>query len=286
MADKWQTITINGNYEYDDQALEENWQRLHLCDHEPFPSPEYVKSLCEQYPAAKNSIPHFDGDYEALSKAVLEAWRKFHRGDFEGAKDAGLALGYLGCLVANMSTCVYASNIDAPEKILKALYWDSAQRSLDASKVMPNHTNSTYHYGLNLGRYSETISLIRAAAENIGGKFAKALHKTLDRDPDHVLANIGLGTYHCSIIDVAGSMVGKLTYGVSKDEALVLFERGLKVAPQLPVVYIEYGKGIAIIQGKKGIKKAEDMFRKAAEFTPMDALEELDVRLCAKGFKA
>ena len=286
MADKWQKIALDGNYDYDDQALKENWDRLHLCDHEPFPSPEYVKSLCEQYPGVKGSIPNFDGDYEALSRASLEAWRKFHRGDFEGAKDDGLALGYLGYLVANMSTCVYASNIEAPEKVLKTLYWDSAGRSLEASKIMLNHTNSMYHYGLNLGRYSETISLIRAAAENIGGKFSKALHKTLDQDPDHVLANIGLGTYHCSIIDVVGSMAGKLTYGVSKDEALVHFERGLKVAPQLPVVYIEYGKGIAIIQGKKGRKKAEDMFEKAAGLTPMDALEELDIRHCAKGFNA
>lgn len=284
MADNWQAIEIDGNFEYDDETLKEHWDRLHLCDHEPYPSPEYLQSLCEQYPKVKDSIPNFNGDYDNLSGLILEAWRKFHKGDFEGAKNDGLALGYLGYLVANMATCVYASNIEASEKTLKAYFWESAERSLAASKAMPSHLNSTYHYGLNLGRYSETISLIRAAAENIGGKFAKALQQTLDKDPDHVFANIGLGTYHSSVIDVAGSMVGKLTYGVSKDVALKHFEQGLKVAPELPAVYIEYGKGVAILQGKKGKQKAEDMFRKAAQLKPMDAMEELDIKLCSKGF--
>lgn len=286
MTGSWQTIEIEGDYTYDNHFLEENWERLHLCDHEPFPSAEYVQSLCEKYPLAKQSIPNFNDDYQSLSLAMLSAWAKFHKGDFEAAKNEGLALGYLGYLVANMATCVYASNTTASEKVLKTLYWDAAERSLAASKAMPGDINSIYHYGLNLGRYSETISLLRAAKENIAGKFADALRTTIEMNPDHVLANIGFGTYHSSIIDLVGSMIGKLTYGVSKDEALKHFEQGLKIAPNLPVVYIEYGKGIAIIQGKKGRVKAEDFFRKASTLTPMDAMEELDIKLCAKGFKS
>ena len=64
----------NGAFVYDGAALKKNWARLHKGDAEPFPT----------------------------DKAVEEAWRLYHAGDFQGAYEAGLAaglkvLGQFGC---------------------------------------------------------------------------------------------------------------------------------------------------------------------------------------------
>ena len=55
----------NAAFVYDGAALKKNWARLHKGDAEPFPT----------------------------DKAVEEAWRLYHAGDFHGAYEAGLAVG-------------------------------------------------------------------------------------------------------------------------------------------------------------------------------------------------
>ena len=79
MASKggWTTFPHdNAAFVYDGAALKQNWARLHKGDAEPFPS-------------------------GASSKAVEDAWRLFHAGDFQGAHDAGINAGLDGYNVAN-----------------------------------------------------------------------------------------------------------------------------------------------------------------------------------------
>ncbi|HET8708248.1 MAG TPA: hypothetical protein VFM46_18220 [Pseudomonadales bacterium] len=286
MIQNWRPLTVKGNYDYDAQNLKENWGRLHACESEPFPSPDYLKALLENNERAKKSIPGFDGDYGALSDKLLAGWRAFHKGDFRGAYETGVSLGYAGAFLADVVSVVYASNIHADKEEIKKIFLDSAQRSLEASKLFPQHVNSLYFYGLNLGRYSETVSLIKALAENIAPKFQQALNETLRKNPSHVLANLGFGTFNASIIDMVGAIVGKVTYGVSRDKAIQHYETALRAAPFVPVAYIEYGKGLAMMDGKKGVAKAQSLYEKGAKLTPMDAMEELDVAVCARGIKA
>lgn len=181
-----------------------------------------------------------------------------------------------------MATCVYAGNITEEKQVLKDIYLNSAQQSLEASKAMPDHINSTYFYGLHLGRYSETVSLLRAAKENIAPKFTKALEKTLKANPNHLLATVDMGTFHASVVDTVGSLAARITYGATKEKSLKHFEHAMSIAPELPVVYIEYSKGIKIIEGKKGIKKSRAMLEQVSQLEALDAMEALDVAFCVE----
>lgn len=282
MHHRWEPIKIDGRYDYDTQALEENWNRLHSCQSEPFPSADFLRAQVENNPRVKQSMPDFNGDYQQLSEQVLSAWRKFHRGDFKEAFADGRKLGYPGYLVAHMASCVYAENSGADKEMQKQIFWDSAQQSLDAAKAMPDHINSMFFYGLHLGRYSESISLLKAASENIAPKFVQALTEALAKAPNHLLAHVGMGAFHASVVGTAGALVAKLTFGASKEKAYHHFEAAMKYAPHLPVTYIEYGRGLLLLEGKKGQAKAQSFFEKAATLPVMDAMEELDVKQCAR----
>jgi len=285
MTYTWRTLPTKGNYDYDAQNLKAHWNRLHACESESFPGPDYLRDLIEPNERAKKAIPNFDGDYGALSDKLLAGWRDFHKGEFRAAFDTGLSLGVAGAFLANVAAVVYASNTNDDKDRIKSIFMDAAERSLQASKLLPNHANSLYFHGLSLGRYSETVSLLKALAENIAPKFQHALNETLRKNPNHVLANLGYGTFNASIIDMVGAIVAKLTYSASKDKAFQHYETAMRAAPFLPVVYIEYGKGAALLEGKKGLNKAKSLYEQAAKLTPMDAMEELDVALCARGFK-
>jgi hypothetical protein len=65
-------------YQYTADALKKNWSSLHIGDAEPYPK----------------------------DAAEVEAWRLFHCGEFESAKDAGLAACGAGVTVTPRTRAV------------------------------------------------------------------------------------------------------------------------------------------------------------------------------------
>ena len=88
---------------------------------------------------------------------------------------------------------------------------------------------------------------------------------------------VALAAYHAEVIDKVGSMIGGLTYGAKKDTALKLYETALKLAPDSAIARIEYANGLVMLEGKKGLAKAEKLYEEAAACEPLDAMERLDV---------
>jgi len=85
--------------------------------------------------------------------------------------------------------------------------------------------------------------------------------------------------YHAEIIDKVGGMVGKLTYGVSKDAAVEHFENALKLTPQSAIAHIEYANGLLMLFGDKKMAKATQLYEKAAKMKGKDAMEILDIEM-------
>ena len=115
--------------------------------------------------------------------------------------------------------------------------------------------------------------------EGYGGKIKSALETVLRLDPKHAEANTAMGAYHAEIIDKVGGMVGKLTYGASKDAAVEHFEKALKLTPQSPIAHIEYANGLLMLFGDKEIDKATKLYEKAAKMKGKDAMEMLDIEV-------
>lgn len=236
---------------YAGAALKKNWERLHRGDCEPFPA----------------------------DVAVQEAWRLYHQGEFQKACEAGLAAGLEGYNAANKATMIYATYLEDDDKRKLELYQIISARCEELQQAQPKNANAYYFQAYALGRYSQGISVLNALTQGLGGKIKLALEKVLKLEPRHAEAHSALGAYHAEVVDKVGAMIGKLTYGASKDVAVKHFETALKFAPDSAIACIEYANALVMLFGQSHMDEAVKLYEKAAAATPVDAMERLDVEL-------
>ena len=242
----------NAVFVYDGAALKKNWARLHKGDAEPFPS----------------------GD---SAKAVEEAWRRYHAGDFQGAYEAGLAVGLDGYNVANKAACIYNNYLETSDAKKQTAYAEVAARCEELQAAQQKNANAFYLAAYALGRYGQLIGVAKALAQGIGGKVSKALDTALKLESKHADAHIALGTFNAEVIEKVGSMIGKVTYGVSKEAAVENYDKALKLNPESAVARTEKADGLYKLFGDKKMKDVEALYAEAAASEPTDAMECLDV---------
>ncbi|MBE2258779.1 MAG: hypothetical protein H6942_07620 [Candidatus Accumulibacter sp.] len=236
-------------YAYPGAALQKNWARLHRGDCEPFPD----------------------------DPKVQDAWRSYHAGDFGKAVDGGLACGMAGYNAANKAAAIYANYLETDEQRKCSLLMEVAQRCEEQQQKTPGDANAWYLHAYALGRYSQSISVVKALAQGLGGKIKQSLAQALEIEPRHADAHVALGAYHAEVIDKVGALVGGLTYGAKKSTGNELLEAALKLNPDSAIGRIEYANALVMMFGKAKMKDAERLYQEAAAVTPMDAMERLDV---------
>jgi tetratricopeptide (TPR) repeat protein len=236
-------------FNYTRTSLKKSWDRLHRGDAEPFPKDD----------------------------AVVDAWIAFHAGDFQSATELGMKAGADGANVANKSQAIYATYLEANDKKKLDLFDEVAKRAEKLQRDQPKNANAYYWQAYALGRYAQGISIAKALAQGIGGKVKTALETTIKLAPKHADAHIALGAYHAEVIDKVGAMIGGLTYGAKKDAALKNYQTALRLNPDSAIARIEYANGLAMLEGQKGLKQAEQLYSEAAAMDAMDAMEKLDV---------
>ena len=238
-------------YVFAGAALKKNWERLHRGDREAFPA----------------------------DAAVQEAWRLHHQGEFHQALEAGLAAGLDGYNAANKAAMIYANYLETDDKRKLTLFQEISGRCEELQQAQPKNANAYYIQAYALGRYSQGISVVKALAQGLGGKIKTALETAIKLDPKHADAHSALGAYHAEVVDKVGAMIGKLTYGASKDVAVKHFETALKLAPDSAIACIEYANALVMLFGQVRMDEAVKLYEKAAAATPVDAMERLDVEL-------
>jgi len=249
-APKWKAFPHPSKaFGYAGEALKKNWDRLHRGDCEPYPK----------------------------DKAVQEAWRRFHAGDFAEAVAAGLAAGGAGITAANKAQAIYANGVETKDAARIALFEEVMKRAEAQARTEPKNANAHYLYAYAAGRYSQRISVAKALAQGYGGKIRAALEAALKLEPRHADAHIAMGAYHAEIIDKVGSLVGGLTYGANKDKGEEHYRKALKLVPDSPIAHIEMANGMVMMHGKKMVAEAGKLYSRAAELEPRDAMEKLDV---------
>jgi tetratricopeptide (TPR) repeat protein len=264
-------------FEYPDAALKTHWDRLHHGDCEPYPSARHLARLAKDNRALANSIPDFDGDFAALSERVLHAWSLYHRGDFHGSAVLGSSLGVPGYAAANKATAIYAHYLEENKQAKLKLFQDIAARADQARGILPSDANSHYLFANALGRYSQSISVLEALAQGLGGKVKDALERTLALQPKHAEAHAALGTYHAEVVSKVGGMLARLTYGASREQALEHYERALALHPESAIARTEYANGLLLLFGNGRLDDATRLYVEASELEPCDAMEKLDI---------
>ncbi|MBC7624780.1 MAG: hypothetical protein H7232_15505 [Aeromicrobium sp.] len=249
MTAKWtKTPVASKSVTYAGDALKKAWEGLHKGDNEAYPK---------------------DTDLQ-------EAWRAFHAGDFAKAAERGG-----GHAVAVKATSIYANHVEKNDSAKIKLFQDAMKLAEALMTSEPKNTNAFYQYAYAAGRYSQSISVMKALKEGYGGKIKNALETALKLDPKHADAHTAMGAYHAEIIDKVGAMIGKLTYGANKDDAVKHYETGIKLNPQSPIANIEYANGLLMLFGDKEVGKATKLYEKAAKMKGRDAMELMDVEIAA-----
>ncbi len=248
---KWTASPHAGEFGFDAASVKKNWAALHKGDCEPLPT----------------------------DKALLEAWALFHNGEFQKAAESGLKLGGAGISLANKATCIYANYLEAKEKTKLDMFLEVAERAVAQQSADPSSANAFYWQAYALGRYGQGISVAKALAQGLGGKVKDALEKTIKLSPKHADAHIALASFHAEVIDKVGSLIGGMTYGAKKDTGMKMYQEAIKLNPTSAIAMIEYANGLVMLEGDKKMKEAEKLYNQAAESTPQDAMERLDVEL-------
>lgn len=273
---KWNRFPhANDTFKYDGDSLRDAWPDLHRGDRVEFPDAKWVEITLESAPEAAPG--DFDGDHAALALIIQDSWRCFHAGDFYKATRLAEQCGYLAHAAANKATGIYATYLEPDETRQQACYQLAVSFAESAIEVLPDDPNSHYFYAFNLGRYSQSISIVAALSQGTGGKIHSSLQNTLELEPDHAEAHTAFGMYHAEVINKVGKMLGKVTYGASAARALEHFDRALELTPDSPIAHIEYGNGLYLLFGDDRLDEVSDLYVKASEMVPRDAMEKLDV---------
>lgn len=262
-------------FDYAGDKLARAWKALHAGDQEPFPDEKHVAKLLKANPPTLHEI----GGKEAgkIAAQLQEAWRAFHRGDFQQAHDAGVALKALGASVAIKAGGIHATYLVKSDREKLARYAQLAELAEEAIAALPDEANSHYRHAFALGRYSQNLSIAKALAQGIAGKVKSSLDAALELAPKHAEARTALGLYHAEIVGKVGGMLAKLTYGASASEAEKQLKEALKLTPDSPIAWIEYGNAQLLLHGAKGEDAAAAAFAKATKLKPRDAMEALDI---------
>ncbi|HEY6943211.1 hypothetical protein [Dokdonella sp.] len=257
-------------YDYAGDKLAKAWKDLHAGDQEPFPDEKRVAALLKRQ-------PKLGKDAAAIASALQDAWRAFHRGDFQQAYEAGGALKALGASVAIKAGGIHATYLLDDDKAKTARYEELIALADAAVAALPDEANSHYRRAFAIGRLSQTISITKALAQGLAGKVRESLDATLELAPKHAEAETALGLYHAEIVGKVGGMLAKLTYGASATEAEKHLKLALKLTPAAPIAWIEYGNGLLLLHGDKREDEVAEAWDKAARLKPRDAMEALDV---------
>jgi tetratricopeptide (TPR) repeat protein len=229
---------------YAGDALKKNWEALHKGDNEPYPK----------------------------DAATQEAWRQFHAGNFEAATKNGGA-------VASKATTIYASHLESKAAVKVKHFQDAMEMASALMKAEPKNPNAHYLYAYAAGRYSQSISILKALKEGYGGKIKSALETAIKLDAKHADAHTAMGAYHAEIIDKVGALMGKLTYGANKEAAVEYYEKAIKLNPASPIAHIEYANGLLMLFGDKEEDKAVKLYEKATKLKAKDAMDVLDIAM-------
>ena len=265
----------NSDFLFSDDSLLDAWPDLHGGDCVEFPDAEWVERSLELAPDA--APESFDGDHAALAKTIQHAWRSFHAGDFQKAVELSEKCGLLAHAVANKATGIYATYLESDEAAQQDFFLVAIARAESAIQTLPDDPNSHYFHAFNLGRYSQSISIIKALSQGLGGKIHGSLQNTLELAPDHAEAHTAMALYHAEIINKVGKMLGKMTYGASAGQALKHFDRALELTPDSPIAHIEYGNGLYLLFEDDRLDEVTDLYVKASELQARDAMEKLDI---------
>lgn len=209
---------------------------------------------------------------DATAQSIEDANAAYADGRFVEAADIGEALGTSeGYALAAKSLAIYA-HYEASEEEFREVVDRAMRMGEEAIGADPNNAEAHYQSAHAVGRYAQRVGAFTALREGLAGKIRDLLEAALAIEPDNVDAMLALGGWHADL-DAEG-FIARRMYGGSKEEAVILFDRALELAPEYKVVLHAYAIRLPRLDEDNGMERAREMLERALGLPVRDAFEE------------
>ena len=280
-------------FNYTDAQMKERWPYLMRALLIPFPSAEYLEKRIEYFPELKEELgPEFNGDYEMLSRQILQAWRLFFRGEFRAARDHGKKFGAFGKIPAYFSQIIYAVYLSDTQTEKHQLLQDTANQVAGYVKVLKemkdhpefreDYVTLRLGYAYAIARIAEEVSPAVAVMRNYLFKISGACNDVLDINPEHPVALAFRAGIDANLIRTMGKAAGRLTFGARESRAEEYFGESFSKVNDLAIIHYEFANALLYMNKKRELQEALLHLQTAMYIHPGFAMEALDSMYAAK----
>ena len=211
---------------------------------------------------------------DAVADSFETAQAAYDDGRFLQAAEIAEALGTArGLTLANLSLVTHGYYI-AEDAEKQALYERAMALGERAVELDPGDAEGTLRWGQAMGRYTQTIGVVKAFRQGYAGRIRDAFEAALAIDSDMAEAHISMGAWHAEGIKEGGFMA-RVTLGASKKTGAEHYERGFELDPESKVVVYEYARGLLMLNERRNRKRAREMYALALEIPSVSAANRL-----------
>jgi hypothetical protein len=297
-AGNWQPYPETlASFDYSEDTLGQHWQDLTGGFRGPLPTADTLKADAERWPelyeltrqhlqALPETHPELaflaEGEpsdhFDAYAEQLRRTWSLLFNGQFQQARELGMALGPAGYFPALYAQALYATLVETDESTRQRLLEEVINRTRDIMPKAPDHPMIRFGNAYGKARILEQLSASEAIATGYTSEVKDTLTTLLVENPDNIYALTLYAGVHAGIIEKAGSLVARLTYGAKESEMETLFTEAIDLAPHYPAVYYEYARARLKVDGDDGHDEALALLEKTRDMTPDSAEEALILR--------
>ncbi len=195
----------------------------------------------------------------------------YARGDYEQAARAGEA-SHSAAGLATAARAVLADEVLRDQPCLPCLQ-RAESLARQAVALDPHHAFGQVWLAVALGYQARILGAIKARMSDMPAQSKAALDQAVRDEPANAFAVSALGGWHIEIVRGGGSFLAGMLYGASEKEALALFDRAVKLAPDNVAVHYQIGLSLAGFQPDKYRVRIASEFKAAAASPPRTAYE-------------
>jgi tetratricopeptide (TPR) repeat protein len=179
----------------------------------------------------------------AFAATAEEVQALYARGDYEQAAKAGEA-SHSAAGLATAARAVLADEVLRDVPCLPCLQ-RAESLARQAVALDPHHAFGQVWLAVALGYQARITGAIKARLANTPAQSKAALDQAVKDEPSNAFAVSALGGWHIEIVRGGGSLLAGMMYGASEKEALALFDRAEKLAPDNVAVHYQIGLSLA-----------------------------------------
>ena len=297
-ASDWQPYPDTlATFNYSQDTLDAHWQDLTGGFRGPLPTADTLQADAQRWPelyeltrqhlkTISETHPNLaffaEGEpsdhFEEYAAQLRRTWSLLFNGRFQEARDLGLALGPAGYFPALYAQALYATLVESDEQARQRLLDDVIVRTREIMPLAPDHPMIRFGNAYGKAQILEPLSASEAVATGYTSEVKDTLTSLLQENPDNIYALTLYAGVQAGIIDKAGSLVARLTFGAKQSAMEQLFENALDLAPHYPAVYYEYARARLKVDGKDGRSEALALLEKTDNMAPDSAEEALILR--------